>query len=58
MVSTNNAALAARLRSLRSHGMTRNEEEMQLRDRAFDPDGTLNPWYYEMPEVGFNLRPQ
>ena len=56
MVTTNNAALAARLRSLRSHGMTRNEEEMQLRDRAFDPDGTLNPWYYEMPEVGFNLR--
>jgi len=56
MVTTNSDSLAARLRSLRSHGMTRNEDEMQLRDRAFDPDGTLNPWYYEMPEIGFNLR--
>lgn len=56
MVTTNSDSLAARLRSLRSHGMIRNEDEMQLRDRAFDPDGTLNPWYYEMPEIGFNLR--
>jgi len=56
MVTTNDAALAARLRALRSHGMTRESVDMQIADRAFDPDGTLNPWYYEMPEIGFNYR--
>ena len=56
MVTTNDAALAARLRALRNHGMTRAADAMQIRDRAFDSDGTLNPWYYEMPEIGFNFR--
>jgi UDP-4-amino-4,6-dideoxy-N-acetyl-beta-L-altrosamine transaminase len=56
MVTTNDASLAARLRALRSHGMTRDSEDMQMTDRAFDPDGTLNPWYYEMPEIGYNYR--
>lgn len=56
MVTTNDASLAARLSALRSHGMTRNADDMQIKDRAFDSDGTLNPWYYEMPEIGFNFR--
>ncbi|MBT6284308.1 MAG: UDP-4-amino-4,6-dideoxy-N-acetyl-beta-L-altrosamine transaminase [Rhodospirillaceae bacterium] len=56
MVTTNDASLAARLKALRSHGMTRDSGDMQITDRAFDPDGTLNPWYYEMPEIGFNYR--
>jgi UDP-4-amino-4,6-dideoxy-N-acetyl-beta-L-altrosamine transaminase len=42
MVTTNDAALAARLKSLRSHGMVR-------------PEG-CEPWWYEMPEIGFNYR--
>jgi dTDP-4-amino-4,6-dideoxygalactose transaminase len=42
MVATNDAGLAARLRALRSHGMVR-------------PAGA-DPWWYEMPEVGFNYR--
>ncbi len=42
MVTTNDAALAARLRTLRSHGMVR-------------PEGA-EPWWYEMPEPGFNYR--
>jgi UDP-4-amino-4,6-dideoxy-N-acetyl-beta-L-altrosamine transaminase len=42
MVTTNDAALAQRLRALRSHGMVR-------------PEG-CEPWWYEMPEVGFNYR--
>jgi dTDP-4-amino-4,6-dideoxygalactose transaminase len=29
---------------------------MQLQDQAFDASGTLNPWYYEMPEIGYNYR--
>ncbi len=42
MVTTNDFALASRLRALRSHGMVR-------------PDGA-DPWWYEMPELGFNYR--
>jgi UDP-4-amino-4,6-dideoxy-N-acetyl-beta-L-altrosamine transaminase len=42
MVTTNDAALADRLRTLRSHGMVR-------------PAGA-EPWWYEMPEPGFNYR--
>ncbi len=42
MVTTNDPALAERLRALRSHGMVR-------------PAGA-EPWWYEMPEPGFNYR--
>uniref|UniRef100_B0T1Z2 DegT/DnrJ/EryC1/StrS aminotransferase n=1 Tax=Caulobacter sp. (strain K31) TaxID=366602 RepID=B0T1Z2_CAUSK len=42
MLTTNDAALAARARSLRGHGMVR-------------PAGA-EPWWYEMPELGFNYR--
>jgi UDP-4-amino-4,6-dideoxy-N-acetyl-beta-L-altrosamine transaminase len=42
MVTTNDADLAERLRVMRSHGMVR-------------PPGA-DPWWYEMPEPGFNYR--
>jgi len=42
MVTTNDDQLAARLKVLRTHGMLR-------------PDGG-EPWWYEMPELGFNYR--
>jgi dTDP-4-amino-4,6-dideoxygalactose transaminase len=42
MVTTNDAGLAERLRVMRSHGMIR-------------PPGA-DPWWYEMPEPGFNYR--
>ncbi len=42
MLTTNDAELAAKLRTLRSHGMTR-------------PAGA-EPWVYEMAEPGFNYR--
>jgi dTDP-4-amino-4,6-dideoxygalactose transaminase len=42
MVTTNDPAIAARLKVLRSHGMIR-------------PEG-CEPWWYEMPEPGFNYR--
>lgn len=42
MVTTNDDRLAQRLRTLRTHGMVR-------------PEG-CEPWWYEMPEPGFNYR--
>lgn len=55
-VLTNDAALYQRLLRLRNHGMTRDPAEFQHAEAAFDANGVVNPWYYEMPEVGFNYR--
>jgi UDP-4-amino-4,6-dideoxy-N-acetyl-beta-L-altrosamine transaminase len=45
---TNDAALAARMALLRSHGVTRDPSLM-----THDPDG---PWYYQQVDLGFNYR--
>jgi UDP-4-amino-4,6-dideoxy-N-acetyl-beta-L-altrosamine transaminase len=54
-VTTNDAAAAARIRRLRSHGMVRDAADFQNRDLAFQSNGP-NPWYYEMQEIGWNYR--
>ncbi len=56
VVTTNDGGLAERLSRLRNHGMVRDPQQFQLRPEAFDKQGDVNPWYYEMPEVGFNYR--
>jgi UDP-4-amino-4,6-dideoxy-N-acetyl-beta-L-altrosamine transaminase len=48
MAVTNDAALATRLRLLRSHGITRDPAELTR-----PSDG---PWYYEQITLGFNYR--
>ena len=55
-VTTNDAGLADRLRRLRAHGMVREAARLQNRDLALDSAGNINPWYYEMPEIGLNYR--
>jgi UDP-4-amino-4,6-dideoxy-N-acetyl-beta-L-altrosamine transaminase len=55
VVTTQNAAWAERMRALRSHGMTRDPERFSSRELGFDGQEP-NPWYYEMPEVGWNYR--
>jgi len=47
VVTTNDKALADRLRLLRSHGITRDPDRLQQQD---------GPWYYEMQALGFNYR--
>ena len=49
MALTNDAALAARMRLLRSHGITRDAGA----DARASADGA---WYYEQIELGFNYR--
>lgn len=48
MAVTKDAALAERMALLRSHGITREPEQM-----THDPDG---PWYYQQIELGYNYR--
>ena len=48
MALTNDAALALRLRLLRTHGITRDPAEM-----TGESEG---PWYYQQVELGFNYR--
>lgn len=48
MALTNNLKLAQRMQSLRSHGITREANEM-----THEPDGL---WYYQQIELGYNYR--
>ncbi|MEQ1530813.1 MAG: UDP-4-amino-4,6-dideoxy-N-acetyl-beta-L-altrosamine transaminase [Methylococcales bacterium] len=48
MAMTNNAELAKRMQLLRSHGITRDANEM-----THEPDG---PWYYQQIDLGYNYR--
>jgi UDP-4-amino-4,6-dideoxy-N-acetyl-beta-L-altrosamine transaminase len=48
MAMTNNAQLANRMQLLRSHGITRDSNDM-----THEPDG---PWYYQQIDLGFNYR--
>lgn len=56
LITTNSVPLTERLLRLRNHGMTRDPKRFVFREQAFDASGSPNPWYYEMPEVGFNYR--
>ncbi|MEM7471500.1 MAG: UDP-4-amino-4,6-dideoxy-N-acetyl-beta-L-altrosamine transaminase [Pseudomonadota bacterium] len=47
VATTNDAALARRMRYLRTHGVTR-DQDLMLKD-----DG---PWYYQQLELGYNYR--
>lgn len=50
MVTTQDEALAHRLRALRSHGITRNRSEL------VHPEEAVGEWYYEQHVLGFNYR--
>ena len=56
MVTTKDDDLAARLKLLRNHGMSRDASAFSRPEDAFDENGSANPWYYEMAETGFNYR--
>ncbi len=55
-VTTDDAALAQTMRSMRNHGMTREPRRFVNPEFAFGIDGQANPWYYEMSAPGFNYR--
>lgn len=53
-IATQDDALAARCRELRSHGMTKDLARFQGLGDGLIPESALG--YYEMPEPGFNFR--
>ncbi len=56
IVTTNDAGIAERAQRFRCHGMLRAPERFQNTEMGLAADGRPNPWYYEMPEPGFNYR--
>lgn len=56
VLTTRDPVLDERLRRFRNHGMVREPDRFEDVSAGFDPEGRPNPWYYEMPEPGFNYR--
>jgi UDP-4-amino-4,6-dideoxy-N-acetyl-beta-L-altrosamine transaminase len=56
MVTTNDQALAERMRRLRNHGVTHDPALMTDPALSLDGEGARNPWSYEQLELGFNYR--
>jgi UDP-4-amino-4,6-dideoxy-N-acetyl-beta-L-altrosamine transaminase len=55
-ICTNDAAYAQRMYRLRSHGIERDPQHFKDQAAGHDAAGTVNPWYYEIAELGFNYR--
>jgi perosamine synthetase len=55
MVTTNSLDLYKKLLRLRSHGINKLNDAFES-DLNSKSNGLINPWYYEMQELGFNYR--
>ena len=55
VITTNNEELYKKFIRMRSHGINKNDDPFQNKDLAYTKN-ILNPWYYEMQELGFNCR--
>ncbi len=53
-ITTNNEELAEKMRLLRTHDI--HKEGLINEDMAYAPNGEVNPWYYEMHDLGYNYR--
>jgi len=55
MISTNDEKVYRKLLRLRSHGINKLGDPL-IETTQSQTDGKLNPWYYEMQELGFHYR--
>jgi perosamine synthetase len=55
MITTNDESTYRKLLRLRSHGINKLDDPLQLEQQAVTDD-LRNPWYYEMQELGFHYR--
>ena len=56
MVTTNSKEIYESLLKFRTHGIHKKKNNFLNQKMAFDKDGKVNEWYYEMTELGFNYR--
>ena len=54
-ITTNDESVYRRLLRLRSHGINKLDDPLQLPEQA-ETNGVRDPWYYEMQELGFHYR--
>jgi perosamine synthetase len=55
MITTNDEAVYRKLLRLRSHGINKLDDKLEIASQA-KTNGEVNPWYYEMQELGFHYR--
>lgn len=55
MITTNDENIYRKLLRLRSHGINKLDDPLQMPEQA-ETDGIRDPWYYEMQELGFHYR--
>lgn len=55
MITTNDEQVYRKLLRLRSHGINKLNDPFLLTEHSTDAD-KINPWYYEMQELGFHYR--
>jgi UDP-4-amino-4,6-dideoxy-N-acetyl-beta-L-altrosamine transaminase len=55
MVTTNDENVYRKLLRLRSHGINKLDDNFLLPEQSVT-DGVINPWYYEMQELGYHYR--
>ena len=55
VITTNDQDTYRKLLRLRSHGINKLNDSFENKDFAFT-DSELNPWYYEMQELGYHYR--
>ncbi len=55
VVTTNDKSIYKKLLRLRSHGINKLDDKFINKKNAFSK-GILNPWYYEMQELGYHYR--
>jgi UDP-4-amino-4,6-dideoxy-N-acetyl-beta-L-altrosamine transaminase len=55
MITTNDELIYRKLLRLRSHGINKLDDSLQVLAQAYTDD-VPNPWYYEMQELGFHYR--
>ncbi len=55
IITTNSKILYKKLLKLRSHGINKNDDKF-INKMQSKTNGKINPWYYEMQELGFHYR--
>ena len=55
LITTNNKSIYKKLLRLRSHGINKKDDKFINKKNAFTKK-LINPWYYEMQELGYHYR--